>query len=291
MGIWDLFKSQWSASDMTPDDRKKLFWYLKRKTSYTAWERQANAFDKFSAIFKTQVIEEPSTGNDLSGTDWEAFYPQILKAQVLYEQALTLLKSGDRSVWLYNERGILRDAGFIAHHWHEVLVNHGLYGDVFLDGKYVNEMANAIQEFYDASNDVGYLQPAMNGGAAPECWTTRWQAKFAKLSIPPRLPEVPVPTLQTLVRTNEPIPVFGIYEPQIKDGCMNYLLAGAPAPSMELTNGKDYTGQQTSVAWRLIWEDTRYLDGIIHDDEALYFPFTEKVTAFLSHLSEQNVNT
>jgi len=137
MGLFDLFKTQWSAGKMTPDDRKKIFWYLKRKTSYTAWKREADAFDTFAVIFKKQVVEEPIAKAVMSigNTDWERFYSQILKAQVLYEQGLARLLQGDRNVWLYNDRGILGDAGTISNSWHSELVSNGARGDHFHDGR------------------------------------------------------------------------------------------------------------------------------------------------------------
>ncbi|PWF55675.1 Imm71 family immunity protein, partial [Massilia glaciei] len=69
---------------MTQDDRRMIFWYLKRKTSYTAWRREAEAFDRFADIFERQVREEPvaSPNNSIWGTNWEEFYPDILKTQV-----------------------------------------------------------------------------------------------------------------------------------------------------------------------------------------------------------------
>jgi DUF2075 family protein len=36
---------------MSVEDRKRMFWYLKRKTSYTAWKREADSFDRFANIF------------------------------------------------------------------------------------------------------------------------------------------------------------------------------------------------------------------------------------------------
>jgi hypothetical protein len=274
MGLFDIFKTQWSAGKMTPDDRKKLFWYLKRKTSYTAWKRAADAFDAFAVIFKKQVVEEPVAKAVMSmgGTNWETSYPEILKAQVLYEQGLARLLQSDRSVWLYNDRGIFGDAGNISNSWYSKLVNNGPRGDNFYDGKYVEEMTEAIKLFDIASRDAGYEQSMMADTPAPECWTTFWYDNFAKLPLPDILPDVPVPTLETLIKTNDEVPVFGIYEPQIKDGCMNYLLAGTPAPKMYVTDGTYVVGQPISVTWRLIWEDTRYLDGSIPDEEALYFP-------------------
>ena len=87
MGLPDLFKTRWSAGGMTEEDRKKLFWYLKRKTSYTAWKRQAYAFDRFAEIVEQEVKEEPRTKRvrTFGGNNWESSYPEILKAQVLYE--------------------------------------------------------------------------------------------------------------------------------------------------------------------------------------------------------------
>ncbi|AMO95529.1 hypothetical protein CFter6_2862 [Collimonas fungivorans] len=277
MGLFDIFKTQWSAGKMTPDDRKKLFWYLKRRTSYTAWKRAADAFDAFAVIFKKQIVEEPHAKGLMDGTYWEPYYSEILKAQVLYEQGLELLLQGDRNVWLYNDRGILGDAGTIANSWYSELVNNGARGDHFYDGKYVDEMTDAIKVFDIASRDAGYIQSMMADAPAPECWTTFWHDTFAKLPIPGQLPDVPIPTSEVLIKTNDEVAVFGIYEPQVKDGCMNYLLAGAPAPKLEVTDGTYVVGQPISVTWRLIWEDTRYFDGAIPEEESLYFPIETKI--------------
>jgi len=291
MGLFDIFKTQWSAGKMTPDDRKKLFWFLKRKTSYTAWKREADAFDAFSAIFKKQVIEEPRPKPKLSafGQNWETSYPQILKAQVLYEKALARLLQGDRSVWLYNERGLFGDASNISSYWYSELVNNGARCDHFFDGKYVEEMTEAIKVFYIAARDTGYQQSMMADRPAPHWWGEgidcllknelfpRYpepgdiKRKLASLiRYPDPLPEVPVAEKEILIRTGENTPVFGIYEPQVKDGCMNYLLQDTPAPLLDWDNPRP-------VTWRLIWEDTRYVDGVIPPEEALYFPPEEKI--------------
>jgi len=288
MGLFDIFKTQWSAGKMTPDDRKKLFWYLKRKTSYTAWKREADAFDAFAVIFKKQVVEEPVAKAVMSigNTEWERFYSQILKAQVLYEKGLARLFQGDRSVWLYNDRGILGDAGTISNSWYSELVNNGARGDHFYDGKYVEEMTEAIKVFDIASRDTGYQQSMMADAPAVEWWgegmycilnnemfprhpEPGWpRLKLASLiEYPSPLPEVPVAEKEVLIKTGENTPVFGIYEAQVKDGCMNYLLQNTPAPLLAYGGGDN-----RPVVWRLIWEDTRYLDGSIPDEEALYFP-------------------
>jgi Immunity protein 72 len=99
---------------------------------------------------------------------------------------------------------------------------------------------------------------------------------FDELPIPKHLDEVPVSAKEILVRTDEEVPVFGIYEPQVKDGCMNYLLAGVPATSYRV--GGSYDNVQP-VTWKLIWEDTRYLDGHVSSEEDLYFPTQSKSAA------------
>ena len=275
MGLLDIFKTQWSGKDMTPEDRQKMFWYLKRKTSYTAWKREADAFDRFADIFEKQVIEEPHADGLMEGTDWDDRYPEILRAQVLFEQALKQLSKGDRTVFLYNSLGLLRDASGIAQSWYSELFNHGPQGDHFFDGKYVEAMTEAIAEFFLCSDDTGYFQPSMSGGAAPEFWGDWMKKELARVCISPDLVEVPEPEIPTLVKTGEEVPVFGVYEPQTKDGCMNYLLAGVPAPLLWDADG---TSRKFDVTWRLLWEDKRYLDGGIPAEESNYFPSETKVT-------------
>jgi hypothetical protein len=268
MGIFDFLKSQWSAGTITPEDRQKMFWYLKRKTSYTAWKRESDVFDRFAKLFGKQVKEQPHAPGYMGGTDWPDFYPRVLKAQVCYEQGLDRLKQGDRTVWLYNERGILDDATTISSHWHCELINNGMRGDHTYDGKYVEEMKQAMRLFFIAKNDTGYIQPMMACTPAPEFWGEFLIEKINTTNHPLILPDVPVPENEIVVRTDEEVPVFGIYEPQIKEGCLNYLLAGTPAPVLW---GKE-AGQQFNVKWRLIWEDKRYLDGTVPIEEMDYFP-------------------
>lgn len=52
-----------------------------------------------------------------------------------------------------------------------------------------------------------------------------------------------------------------------KVGCPNYFLAGAIAFEYEM----EVSDRKVEVAWRLLWEDTRYLDGTIPEEENNYF--------------------
>lgn len=131
-------------------------------------------------------------------------------------------------------------------------------------------MTALMHEFFDAVQLRGYLQPMVSGTPAPELWSTFWYDDYIKPGIPDDLPDVAMPK-DILVSTGDQVPVFGIYEPQIKDGCMNYLLGGTEAPTIWESDGNEATGNQQSVTWRLIWEDQRYVDGIIPAEENSYF--------------------
>jgi hypothetical protein len=102
-------------------------------------------------------------------------------------------------------------------------------------------------------------------------WSSEFIAELDRVvPFPIPLPDVPSTKESVIVRTGQPVPRFGIYEPQVEDGGMNYLLEGAPAP-MALDPEDDLR----PAVWRLIWEDTRYRDGMIPDEENLYFRPTE----------------
>jgi hypothetical protein len=80
MSIFDLFKSKWLAVKTSEEDRKKIFWYLKRKTSYTAWKREADIFDRFADVFEKQIREQPHAPGLMDGTDWPPFHSKVIKA-------------------------------------------------------------------------------------------------------------------------------------------------------------------------------------------------------------------
>jgi hypothetical protein len=270
MSIFDVFKTKWSSKFMSAEDRLKLFWYLKRTSSYTAWKARADAFDRFAAVVERQVREEPyilEDGTDPEwATNWEEFYIEILKGQVLYEQGLARLRQGDRSVWRYNERGVLLDAVNIHGHWWNALVNHGPQGDVYFEGKYVDEMTRAIDD-PSLKATAGVVQSVLAEPPAVHLWSPEFMARLDReVPFPPVLPDVPVPYKEVTARTGEAVPCYGIYEPLVEDGCMNYLLEGAPVPKA-VNRGAIIR----PAVWRLLWEDTRYLDGSIPEEELLYF--------------------
>lgn len=84
----------------------------------------------------------------------------------------------------------------------------------------------------------------------------------------------------------------GIYEPEQDGTCMNYLLGGTVAPLVirecgnfteePIGNGETVflpDIEDIPTTWRLIWEDRRYPDGTVHDEEKDYFLPLPKETA------------
>ncbi|WP_075168352.1 Imm72 family immunity protein [Acinetobacter indicus] len=72
------------------------------------------------------------------------------------------------------------------------------------------------------------------------------------------------------IATGEEVYITGIYEPWLpingKVGCPNYFLEGTTATQYQL----DGTDDWYDVKWRLIWEDNRYIDGTIPEEEKNY---------------------
>ena len=84
------------------------------------------------------------------------------------------------------------------------------------------------------------------------------------------------------IKSGEEIEISGIYEPWFNQpvyekltqdlnynpyvGCPNYFLEGATATQYKLEG----TDQDYDVKWRLVWEDNRYLDGNISEEEQQY---------------------
>lgn len=100
---------------------------------------------------------------------------------------------------------------------------------------------------------------------------------------PTALPSCPSFNLNSVgqIATDEEIPVTGIYEPWLPDplfingqkntysgkvGCINYFLGGSIATDYQIEG----TDRWVKVNWRLIWEDTRYLDHSIPKEEQEY---------------------
>jgi hypothetical protein len=112
------------------------------------------------------------------------------------------------------------------------------------------------------------------------------------LSFPRSLPPAPKPT-GISVQAGQDVPVSGIWMPSVPSGAPNYLwqgnevakamravtrldypeVLGAKDPQTAITN---YVYEAEPTRWDLLWEDDRYKDGKVPDEEAAYLdPSTE----------------
>ncbi len=237
-------------------------------------------------------------------TKWTAStYADALRGLAAYDNGLTRLARGDRSVWVHNSRGVLEDAFNIAMHYYALIYQGGPKGGdgMVYYGKYVNAMRAAL--LWAMENDgfcAGGLEPAMANMSSASVWNETRRVDFMgkkdKLILGTRdnlqrqtahlktLPEVPRPIEEVLVRTGEPCPSFGIYQPQVSDGLMAYMGQG----QMALRYGEPAwsAGGGQAVTWKLIWADERYLDGRIPEEESDYFP-AEQTPDFLAWVGEE----
>lgn len=254
----------------------------------------------------------PAALNNLENdhtTEWtSSVYANALRGLALYDKGLALLKQGDRSVFQHNSRGFLEDAYHCADRQYDIYVMGGRNGGdgMVFYGKYVAAIKAAlVWASHEAGFAAGGLQAKMANLSAGVIWeetraiydpitkrqsrvigtSDQWRRETLSLKA---LPRVPTPVDEVFVRTGEPCPVFGIYEAQVKDGLMVYMCAGAEAYRYGEPRG--YPGGGQPITWRLIWEDQRYVDGVIPPEEADYYPEALTPPDFLRFVGEDLEN-
>jgi hypothetical protein len=241
-------------------------------------------------------------------TDWDAStYADVLRGLALYDKGLARLKQGDRSVFLHNSQGVLEDAYHAADRKFDIYYMGGPKGGdgMVFYGKYVAAMKAALLWANENGTfSAGGLQPMMANLSSPGVWKEpqpytddRGQRRMTlgtretlirETAHLKELPPVPEPVEEVLVRTGEPCPVFGIYEPMVKDGVMTYMCQGQEA--FRYGEPIYHPGAGQPVTWRLIWEDNRYVDGVIPADEYDYFPEPVSPPDFSSLLGEELID-
>jgi hypothetical protein len=253
----------------TERDRQALFWWLKRNTSYTAIEHNARLWAEFAAEFETWLRSQDSPPAEYATT-----YKYILDSQLCYERGLKRLRQGDRGVW--NRRS---SEGWLAK------VNTGLVGRrMEWDGAPIEyhesfgEPGSMIRAYYRAhgsamacSHRGTYLGLAPYKGMIFLSINAR--PLLSKLSFDTTLPE---PRWDVSFAPGKRAPKDGIYEMVNEDGHivggLQFFIRSEEAPPEDsLEFGPAADDQRTNAFfWRLLWEDTRYKDGTIPDEEALY---------------------
>jgi hypothetical protein len=286
-------------------ERRQLFYYLKRGSSYSAWAEWAKYYKEFVDV--VQMAFEDTQRNPPPGKSpliEERDMAFLLSCYSSAEGALQRLRAGDKTVFKFIGYGV-KGAPYFCEAYRAIEVwNSSTNGVASFHGlDFAVERSRfwpQIERALNRLNDVAFTGPCWEGRhtdePAPveevELSKKRSRSFRDMLDTVTEFPDVPVPEDEVLVRTGESCPCFGIWEP-VKapltkgymglfkrpevpadkvyelDGCMNYLHQGSPAPTIGFAED-DARGEGRSTVWRLIWIDDRYKDGTIPEEEAAY---------------------
>ena len=295
-----LEKTKYPMSDELV--RRKLFWLLKRLSSYSLWQRKRNAWAIFTQQYEMALKswpEELTQGFDPEGIIW------AYDALRLYDEGLPELATGNRQVWkiktgefdqLYRPVTLLKAYFYWPCHderggQRELYppeierINKWRVAAEFWGDNLLYPPHNNVCNLFDAA----YLLEPKN-----------YYYNLTELAypvFPENIPPVPE-RIDIIIKTDDVVPCDGVWEPVkiqynhkllvIKDGisglknlgAYNYFIRGMNAPrqvyyDVLIESDKEMVVtddpiRYRDVHWRLVWEDTRYRDGII-PDESDYF--------------------
>lgn len=292
-------KTQYPMSD--DQVRRKLFWLLQRLSSYTLWQRKRDAWAYFTQQYELALKTWPE---EITKGFHAKSIIRAYEALRLYDEGLPELAVGNRQVWqiktgefyqLDNPVDLVQK--FFYPRCHERWIQVEAYPP---EVEKLNKLRIAAE--YRGDN---LLYPPHNNvcnffDAATLLEPEKYIYNLTQLPypvFPKNLPPVPERS-DIIIQTDDPVPCDGIWEPVkilynhkflvIKDGisgfknlgAYNYFIRGMTAPRqvyydvlMESDTEMLITDdpiRYRDVYWRLVWEDTRYCDGII-PDESEYF--------------------
>lgn len=248
-------------------DRQALYWWLKRNTSYTAVKHNAALWDTFAIAFEEwlRAQDEPSQ-EDI------ATYKYIVDSQLSYERGLDRLLRGDRSVWRrQSSEGWLEkvNTGLVA----QRMELYGPPDDYFERFGIPVTLIRAYKKAHEAAIIVGHSISYFSLDNAPH------RPARSLLALLPFETTVPEPEWSVSFKPGQRAPRDGIYEQVNSDGHivsgMQYFVKGELAAEDDVLEfgpdaGIDGAHRTNAFHWRLLWEDSRYKDGTIPDEERFY---------------------
>ncbi len=244
-------------------DRQALFWWLKRNTSYTAIAHNAKLWSTFAAEFEQWLrSQQEPREHDVTSLKY------ILDTQISYEQGLKLLKQGDRSVWRYQLSKLYTNLLIRRNDWEAPTpeLNASMSG-------HPQCLVESYFRAHEAAMAVGHGISYFNLDNDPSS-----SARSLLASLPFDT-TTPAPQWLVSFKCGQRAPKDGIYEQVDAAG---HIVGGmaffTKGQSSEEDSGLEFgpqawkeTQQRSSdFFWRLLWEDTRYKDGSIPEEERLY---------------------
>lgn len=283
--------------DMNDDNtRRRVFWLLKRLTSYTLWQKKRDAWEIFARAYEDAVKTWPKSQPEQMEAD---NLPRIYDVLSAYNKGLDELRKGYRFVWRIGQPlfDAKRESGVLLTNFYR----HPAYWERGMQLEPYPPKVEALNQLMLASRYQGDQTPLEVSYAASHlgaCWSnpgnllnpTAYNYGFYELPypvFPPSLPDVPEGK-DVFIQSGQTVPVDGIWEPvkihqdrllgiiplggkEVENnGCFNYLVSETQAPRITEYNEAASRAEQVSTHWKLLWEDTRYKDGIVAD-ESEYF--------------------
>jgi hypothetical protein len=282
--------------DMQDDvTRRKIFWLLQRQTSLTLWKVKHSAFKVFAAAYETALKTWPSTDPEAMEVGHLKTIYEILSH---YDKGLDELSRGHRFVWRKGQalERVVNRFNYLAGYFYRDQTYWDRGGQIQPYPPKVNALAKLLRasqvqmeyaplEVWGTSYNFAYLQ-------LPEALLDRDAYnhtfyEFAYPTFPEVLPEVP-DSPGPVIQSGQTVPYDGIWEPVTieqshvlgvvplgaklfwNNGCFNYFVADTEAPNLEGFDSATFSATILPTHWRLLWEDTRYTNGVI-PDESQYF--------------------
>ena len=283
--------------DMQVDlTRRQVFWLLKRLTSYALWKRKRDAFATFANEYEVAVRTWAESDPEYMPADNLSTIYEILG---LYDKGLEQLARGYRFIW--KDRQPLELAVGRYCHLCQYFLPHPSYWERGAQlAPYppkVDRLARLMRASEFQMEHAPFEVAASNDNFAQLRSATllldqdRYKYQFYELDypvFPPSLQEIPPPQ-GPVIESGDEVTADGIWEPvkisrgkvlgplsvgektEENNGCFNYFVKGTHAPNIKgRPDPRTLQSAVTSTHWRLLWEDTRYKDGVI-PDESQYF--------------------
>ncbi len=275
----------------TDEERKKIFFWLKQISSYTAWHRVLTYYQAWANAAENCQRLASASGTEQSSGVAESDYVSILKGLAHCEEGVLRFKTGDTRVFKYDANGEFAMAARPMAYWHKLLgrIEWGENQAITeQDTPGWDAFHHALMNLFDAWVEIGpyILEPQYLNRPTYTYFGEALKGKLEKMTFPTPLPDVPDPKENLLVRSGKRVPFSGIWEPVDAPkvspfslfrpaapvgpfpivGTMSYLHGGSNAPNRSDTEESD----GVPATWHLLWRDTRYEDGAIPDEECGY---------------------
>jgi hypothetical protein len=274
-------------------ERKQIFYWLKRISSYTAWNRIFGYYRAWAKITEKSVQAASERGWSKGTGIPEGDLVLVLQCLAHCEEGVRRLRNGDKRIFKHDANGEFVMADRMLSYWEKMKwrIEVGENGIDETHTPYWPEFIFALTQLSEAWSECSpfLIEPEDLNATSLTIYGVYLQEHLPQMTFPKVLHEVPDPVTHTLIQTGQTAPYSGIWEPvdvpkpkgfhlfqksPVPEGplpiigCMSYLHAGSKAPRARQETETD--SLRNDVTWRLLWRDDRYEDGTIPEEESGY---------------------